>query len=87
MRTDRGIAIITTLIMGVIVLMLVTAGLALLPSQRMMSGTIDENQRALTAAEAGIEYARTQLQANPEWSATSDSVVIDEPGTLWVRED
>lgn len=87
MRKRKGFALITTLMMSVIVIMLITAGLVLLPSHRVMTGTLDQSQRALTAAEAGVEYTRTKLQNNPGWRGDDNIVTIDEPGKLWVRED
>lgn len=87
MKHNRGIAIVTTLLMMVVVVMMVTAGIALLPSNRAMTGSLSDNQGAVAAAEAGIEYARTRLQADPNWKGDGNAVVINEPGKIWVRED
>jgi len=87
MRKTKGIALISTLMFSVIVVMMVSAGLALLPSQKVMTSTMDLNQQALTAAETGIEYARTKLQNDPGWRGNDNAVTVDEPGSLWIREE
>lgn len=87
MKNQRGIALVTTLLMAVVVIMMVTAGVALLPSQRAMTGSMEQGQAALTAAEAGIEYVRTRLQEDQGWRGDANAVVVNEPGKLWIRED
>ncbi len=82
----QGFVLVTTLILLVVVAMMLGAALALLPGSRMMSGTISPTEDAIAAAQAGVEYARTRLQENPTWRAEGNSVVVDMPGEIWVRE-
>lgn len=82
----QGFVLVTTLILLVVVAMMLGAALALLPGSRLMSGTISTTEDAIAAAQAGVEYARTRLQENPTWRAEGNSVVVDMPGEIWVRE-
>lgn len=83
---SRGFVLVTTLILLIVVAMMVSAALALLPGSRLMSGTVASTEGAVAAAQAGIEYARTRLQENPNWRGNGNGVIVDRPGDFWVRE-
>lgn len=85
-RKKAGIVLIATLLFSVVTVMMLTAAMALLPGARVMSGTLDSSQKALQAADAGLEYARTRLQENPSWRGDDEAVTVDLAGQLWVRE-
>jgi type II secretory pathway pseudopilin PulG len=74
-RKKRAIVLVTTLIFLVILLMIVSAALILSGATRNSSGSLQDNQAALMAAETGLDYARTRLQERPDWKGDGDGVV------------
>ncbi len=83
----RGMVFITTLMVSVVVIMLLTAALTLLPASQGMTGSVRDDALAQSAAQAGLEYALTRLQENPQWKGDDNKVVVDKGKDLWVRED
>lgn len=84
----RGILLIMTLIILALSTMLISAGLTLNQANSKAVSQAEDSQLAQAAAQAGVEYARTRLQEDPNWKGgTGDSVVVNMPGTLWVREN
>ena len=68
--------------------MFLAAGLSLNQTGASLAGYSEEQQLATEAAQAGVDYAKTRLQEFPDWKGgTGDSVVVDMPGQLWVREN
>ncbi len=84
---SRGVFFITALLVAVLVVMMVTAALMLLPGGRFAASSVEEDSAAQAAAQAGLEYARTRMQFDPEWRGDGNAVTVDMPGQLWVRED
>lgn len=77
MRQGRkpGIVLVTTLLVTVLVVMLVTAVVGTGAGGMALTGNFYEREAALLAAESGLQYAMTRLQANPNWRG-------DDPGTV-----
>lgn len=87
-RQKRGILLIITLIIVAITTMFLGAGLTLTRSSGALSGSQEDEQVALEAAQAGVAYARNRLQADPAWRGGNvNEVTVNMPGQLWVRED
>ncbi len=87
MRAQQGAALFTTLVMTVLTVMIVGAALLLLSGGSLMRGSVEAEQEALAAAQAGAEYARSRLQADPSWRGDANEVTVDQAGSLWIRED
>jgi type II secretory pathway pseudopilin PulG len=77
-KRKRAIVLITTLIFLVILLMIVSAALLLSGSTRDASGSLQNSQAALLAAETGLDYARTRLQDRPNWKGDGDGIVTNQ---------
>ena len=85
---QRGIVLVSTLVVLTLTLMALGAGFSLTRASGAMAGSLRDEERALEAAQAGVHYARNRLQADPSWrGGTGDSVVVNMPGVLWVREN
>ncbi|MBI3929819.1 MAG: hypothetical protein HY319_30050 [Armatimonadetes bacterium] len=89
-----GIALITTFLTIVVVLMLVGAVVILSRGSMGVSGSIRDREAALAAAQAGLAYCQTRLQERPSWCGDGDGVVTQPPpivsstdGNLVVIED
>lgn len=92
--SDRNaVALFSVLLAIVILLMMIGAALTIMRSTAGISGSAQENQAALYAAEAGMSYARTRLQERPSWrgdgdgSTTTVTVVRTSDDRLIVTED
>ena len=89
-RSRRGVILVTTLFVVLIVIMLVVAAVKLSSGSLRAVSQLDERELALWAANSGLEYAQTRLQADFSWQGglgDGDQVVIDQAGILSVRED
>ena len=85
---QRGIVLVSTLVVLTLALMALGAGFSLTRASGALAGSLRDEERALEAAQAGVHYARNRLQADPSWrGGTGDSVVVNMPGVLWVREN
>lgn len=86
----RGIMLITSLFVVVLVTMLVVAAVKLSSGSLRAVSQMDERELALWAANSGLEYAQTRLQADFSWRGNLGGgveTVIDQPGLLRVVED
>ena len=88
-RSERGILLVITLVIIAVTLMFLGAGLTLSQSSGALAGSSEDQQLALEGAQAGVTYARSRLQENPNWhgSETKDLITVNMPGQLWVREN
>ena len=75
-KNVRAIVLITTLLFLVVLLMIVGAALIMSGASRESSGSLQDNQAALLAAETGLDYARTRLQERPTWRGDGDGVLL-----------
>lgn len=86
----RGIAIIISLIMMVLVTMFVTAMFIMLPTSVESARNSAEGKIALAAAQSGVEYAWCRLQERPTWkgdgNGNSSVITINTP-KLVITED
>lgn len=89
----RGIMLIITLIGLAMMLMIITAALILSRGSEAVSGSMEEQQAAVLAAEAGLQYARARLQERPSWRGDGDGgttvavTVQSADGSMVVTED
>ena len=86
----RGIALILSLFMAILVVMFVTAVVTTLPQQLDSAQGSRDGRQAQAAAQAGLEYAWNRLQESPAWrgdaTGNSSGYTISTPG-LSVYED
>jgi hypothetical protein len=86
MRKSRGVALITTMLVMLVILLFLGAMLALNPSSLARATSSIDQGRAEQAALAGLDYAKTRLQESPEWKGDLNRVIINSP-TLFIQED
>ncbi|MFN8611274.1 MAG: hypothetical protein U0931_27265 [Vulcanimicrobiota bacterium] len=91
----RGIAIIISLMMMVLVIMFVTAMVVTFPTTVESSRDSAEGRMAQAAAQSGVDYAWCRLQERPTWKGdaggnasatiinTSGLTVIEDRGDVW----
>ncbi len=70
---NRGIVLVTTLLVTVLVVMLVTAVVYTGAGGLALTGNFYEREAALLAADSGLQYAMARLQANPTWRGDDPS--------------
>lgn len=89
-RKRRGIAIIISLMMMVLVLMFVTAMVVTFPTTVEASRDSAEGRLAQAAAQSGVDYAWCRLQEKPTWkgdgNGNATTTIINTP-QLTVTED
>ena len=73
---------LTTLILVVLITMFVTAAALLAPGSLSFSSAYGDEQKAMMALEAGVNYARTRLREDLTWRGGSDSGVTTTVSTL-----
>jgi hypothetical protein len=71
MKTKRGIAIISTLIVASLLMMLAAVFLKMNDTSFSLGSRADKNEIALQAAQTGIEYARMRLETDSNWGVVS----------------
>ncbi len=76
MKTKRGIALISTLIVASLLMMLAAVFLKMNDASFSLGARADKNQIALEAAQTGIEYARMRLETDPNWGISSSQPKI-----------
>ncbi|GMU54808.1 MAG: hypothetical protein AMXMBFR33_39540 [Candidatus Xenobia bacterium] len=86
MRKNRGIVLITAVVLSVVLVMFVGAAIALGPGNLMAGQAVLHQGHAQRAAESGLNYALTRLRADPLWRGDKNAVTINLPD-LWVQED
>lgn len=86
-RSQRGIVLVVTLMVVVMVVMTLTAAVKLIPGSAAMQGNAEQQELADAAVQAGLAYARSRLQEDPNWRGDADMVVVDMPGEMWVSEE
>ncbi|MCA9796916.1 MAG: hypothetical protein KC910_34135, partial [Candidatus Eremiobacteraeota bacterium] len=80
MSNKRGVAILISLFAALLVVMFVTAAVSLFPQTANAAESSKEGQRALAAANAGVEYVWCRLQENPSWKADSpETTTVNTP--------
>lgn len=84
----RGIFIITSLFIVLLVMMILAAVVKLVPSTLSSAESFNDDQKALTAAQAGVRYAVARLQQDFLWKAAADPPlrIVDLPDFV-VEED
>ena len=91
MKRQRGVILITTILMAIIVAMVVTATISRAPTALTSAAGYTDHQRALLAVDAGIAYARARFQEDLNWLGSHDSgpnVIVRAPDeSLVVVED
>lgn len=89
----RGIMLVITLIGLAMMAMIITAALILSRGSDAVGGSLQEQQAAVLAAEAGLQYARARLQERPNWRGDGDggttvaTTVQAADGSMVVTED
>lgn len=71
-NNEKGIALITSLVLSLIAVVLATAIMILVMSSTKQTGTVKRYASALEAAKGGIEEFLTTVKAS-DWSFTSDT--------------
>lgn len=91
----RGIAILSSLFVMVLVIMFVTAAVSLLPQTVDAASNSREGREAMAAAQAGVDYAWCRLQERPGWKGdgagngaawtinTANLKVYEDHGNVW----
>ena len=69
----KGVAILISLFMMVLVIMFVTAMVTLLPQSVDSARNTREGRQAISAAQAGVDYAWCRLQERPNWKGDGDA--------------
>lgn len=77
-RSQRGIFLVTALIMLVLVAMFVGAALLLGQGGASSQALSYDNQQAELAAFSGIQYCTARLVDNPGWRGDGDGLIVDE---------
>jgi len=62
---EKGIILISILMLSVLLIMMTTSMIIITTESLNLTGTADQKTRAMVAAEAGIEFARYQLNHDP----------------------
>lgn len=87
----RGIMLISTLMIMVVIAMVVAATLRMAPNSLVSASSYTDTQRAILAIEIGINYARTRFREDMSWMGSPDSgphtVVRAPDDSLIVMED
>lgn len=84
---NRGIVLVTSLVLAAVLVMFVTAALNLAPGH-MQAGQASLYQLdAERAAQSGIEYALAQLRHDPAWRGNRNMVTIDTPAMIVVENE
>src|SRR5437660_152237 len=86
MAKQRGIILISTLLILTVMTMFVGATLALGNGWQASEVNLEERNAALNAADSGVHYARCRLRENPSWRGDGDGTVVSTPD-LTVVED
>ncbi len=73
----KGIALISTIVIVSILVMIMVSMVFILTNSTFMTGRYIDNNSAMQVAEAGIAYALSQMNKNPDW--TGD--INDEDGS------
>lgn len=82
----RGIVLTISIILAVVMVMFVGAALGLGPGNMASSRQTAMRSQARRAAESGIQYALSQLKADPNWRGDKNTVTVSRPD-LRVEED
>ena len=75
--TSRGMALITVLLLTVLLVLMTSSMLFISTNHSSLIGDIEGKEKALKAAEAGIEYAIGQFNQNTAWGLDGEPVFID----------
>jgi len=71
---EEGIAMISVLLLTVLLTLMTVSMLFINTNHLSMVGNIEGKEKALKAAEAGVEYAMHMLNEDPAWGLTGDPV-------------
>lgn len=82
----RGIVLIISIVLAVVMVMFVGAALGLGPGNLASSRQTAQRGQAQHAAESGINYALCRLRIDPNWRGDLNAVTINQPD-LYVVED
>jgi hypothetical protein len=89
-KRRTGIVLVSSLLVILLTTMIMGAGLSISQSGLALQGSEEDLATAHEAAQAGLAYARTRLQEDPNWrggASGSNTVTVNLPGKLWVREN
>lgn len=87
MSKDRGIFLVTTMFMILVVVMILAAIVRLVPSMMSSAGAFSDLEAALAAAQAGVRYAASRLQEDFRWRAdTASTQVVNQSGLVVVED-
>ena len=84
---QRGIALIISLFLSIVILMTLSAGYMLINGKSSATSQLQARSAAKDAAEAGYRYALTRLQDNAGWQGNATIQVNDPTNGMVVVED
>ena len=89
MKKDNGMAIITVLLLTVLMVLMTVSMIFISTNHLSIIGNIEAKEKALKAAESGIEYAMYKLNMSRDWGLNTLSLSdFHEDGTVnFVRND
>ncbi|MEW6279040.1 MAG: hypothetical protein AB1758_10480 [Candidatus Eremiobacterota bacterium] len=83
---QRGIVLVTAMIVAVVAAMFLGAALVLGPASLGFAQDSRQAMDAQRAAESGVQYALARLKEDPAWAGTGNGVTVD-TADLFVVED
>lgn len=86
MRRSRGIVLVISIVLAVVMIMFVGAAIGLGPANLVAGQNTVYRDQAERAAESGVQYALAQLQKDPTWRGALNTVTVNSPD-LYVVED
>lgn len=86
MAREKGIILITSIVLVVVMVMFLGAALALGPTNLAAGQATLYQGQAQRAAESGVQYALSQLRQDPTWVGARNMITVNTPD-LWVEED
>jgi len=75
--SEKGIMLISVLLLTVLLVIMAISMVIIATESLNLTGQIDNKTRAQIAADAGIEFVRSMLNADPNWNPASDVNTID----------
>ncbi|MEW6280905.1 MAG: hypothetical protein AB1758_19980, partial [Candidatus Eremiobacterota bacterium] len=82
----RGIVLITSIVLAVVMIMFVSAAISLGPGNLASGQLAVQQAHAQRAAQSGIDYCLARMRLDPAWKGDTNQVTINRPD-LVVEED
>ena len=71
--------LVITLLISVVITLFLAAAIQLLPTLGHSTVNLHQREQSLQAAQSGLDYARSRLQADPLWRGDDNGLVVDTP--------